>query len=81
MAIGAIRVLAERGIRVPDDVAVVGFDDSPSSRHTHPLLTTVHQPVDEMGREMVRLLIARIEGQEVDPVVVLEPHLVVRESA
>jgi DNA-binding LacI/PurR family transcriptional regulator len=81
MAYATLRVLAARGVRVPDDVAVVGFDDAPSSAHTVPLLTTVHQPVDEMGREMVRLLVARIENRTVDQQVILQPRLVVRESA
>ena len=58
---------------------MVGFDDSPSAAHTDPPLTTVHQPVEAMGREMVRLLLARIGGGEVDePLVVLPTHLVVR---
>jgi DNA-binding LacI/PurR family transcriptional regulator len=80
MAIGALRALAARGVRVPADVAVVGFDDSPSARHTSPLLTTVHQPVEEMGRQMVRLLTARMAHRPVDLRVVLDAHLVVRES-
>jgi DNA-binding LacI/PurR family transcriptional regulator len=81
MAYATLRVLAARGVRVPEDVAVVGFDDAPSSRHTVPMLTTVHQPVEEMGREMVRLLVARIENRPVDLQVTLAPKLVVRESA
>jgi DNA-binding LacI/PurR family transcriptional regulator len=82
MAIGAMRELRDRGRRVPDDVAVVGFEDSPSAAHTDPPLTTVHQPVEAMGREMVRLLLRRIGGDAVDePLVVLPTHLVVRGSA
>jgi len=81
MAIGGMRALREAGRRVPEDVAVVGFEDSPSAAHTDPPLTTVHQPVEAMGREMVRLLLARIGGSEVDqPLVVLPTHLVVRGS-
>jgi DNA-binding LacI/PurR family transcriptional regulator len=82
MAIGAMRTLRSSGRRVPEDVAVVGFDDSPSAPHTDPPLTTVHQPVEAIGREMVRLLLTRIAGGEVvDPLVVLPTHLVVRGSA
>jgi DNA-binding LacI/PurR family transcriptional regulator len=81
MAIGALRALASRGIRVPEDIAVIGFDDSPSSRYTSPLLTSVHQPVEAMGREMVRILVARIKREPVDLRIVLDPHLVVRDSA
>jgi DNA-binding LacI/PurR family transcriptional regulator len=66
---------------VPDDVAVVGFDDSPISRHTAPLLTTVHQPVERMGRTMAELLLARIEARDVELQVTLPTHLVVRASA
>jgi DNA-binding LacI/PurR family transcriptional regulator len=82
MAAGAIRALRERGRRVPDDVAVVGFEDSSIARQTEPPLTTVHQPVEEMGREMVRLLVARINKNEpVDlPYVLLDTHMVARES-
>ncbi|MFE1320221.1 LacI family DNA-binding transcriptional regulator [Kitasatospora phosalacinea] len=81
MAIGAMRVLKEQGRRVPEDVAVVGFDDSPIATHTDPPLTSVHQPLEKMGREMTRMLIARINGEAVArPTVVFEPQLVVRDS-
>src|SRR5262249_11411405 len=55
MAVGALRVLREYGRRVPQDVAVVGFEDSVLARQTEPALTTVHQPVEALGREMARL--------------------------
>jgi DNA-binding LacI/PurR family transcriptional regulator len=82
MAAGAIRVLREQGRRVPGDVAVVGFDDSAVARQTDPPLTTVHQPVEEMGRQMARLLVARIRGEDLDrPYVLLDTHLVIRASS
>jgi DNA-binding LacI/PurR family transcriptional regulator len=62
MAFGALRALRESGRRVPADVALVGFDDLPGARHADPPLTTVHQPIERMGQEMVRLLVARIDG-------------------
>jgi DNA-binding LacI/PurR family transcriptional regulator len=66
---------------VPHDVAVVGFEDSVLARQTEPSLTTVHQPVEAMGREMARLLVAHIKGDEVpDEPVVLDTHLVIRAS-
>jgi DNA-binding LacI/PurR family transcriptional regulator len=82
MALGAMRVLKERGRRVPEDVAVIGFDDSVDAQFATPPLTSVHQSVEGMGEEMARLLIARIRGEALaDPVVILDTHLVVRESA
>jgi DNA-binding LacI/PurR family transcriptional regulator len=80
MAAGALRALRESGRRVPDDVAVIGFEDSAIARQTEPPLTTVHQSVEAMGREMARLLLARIGGGEARSVV-LDTYLVVRESA
>jgi DNA-binding LacI/PurR family transcriptional regulator len=80
MAVGAIRALRERGRRVPEDVAVVGFEDSPVAAQAQPPLTTVHQSTQGMGREMARLLLARIAGQPVYSTV-LDTRLVVRESA
>lgn len=81
MAAGALRTLRQAGRRVPDDVAVVGFEDSPLARQTDPPLTTVHQPVEEMGRQMARLLVATIHGEPVTPHVLLDTHLVRRASA
>jgi DNA-binding LacI/PurR family transcriptional regulator len=62
MAAGALQVLKEQGRRVPDDVAVVGFDDAPMAELTDPPLTSVHQPAEQMGREMVKLLFEQIDG-------------------
>ena len=82
MAAGALRALKEAGKRVPEDVAVVGFEDSALARQTDPPLTTVHQPVEEMGRQMARLLVSRIREDELaQPFVLLDTHLVVRQSA
>ncbi|MDV6012485.1 LacI family DNA-binding transcriptional regulator [Haloechinothrix sp. LS1_15] len=82
MAIGALRVLKDSRHRVPDDVALVGFDGSPMAAHTDPPLTTVRQPVEEMGRNMARLLLAEIRGE--DPVpssIVLAPELIAGRSS
>ena len=82
MAAGAMRVLREAGREVPADHAVVGFDDSATARHASPQLTSVHQPVEAMGREMSRLLVARINGDDLAPGgVIMDTHLVVRESS
>ncbi|MDT5026488.1 MAG: hypothetical protein QOE61_2914, partial [Micromonosporaceae bacterium] len=82
MGVGALRVLRVFGRRVPLDVAVVGFEDSVLAGQTEPTLTTVHQPVEAMGREMARLLVAHIRGGEIPaPLVVLDTHLVFRASA
>ncbi|MFD8819397.1 substrate-binding domain-containing protein, partial [Streptomyces sp. NPDC059627] len=60
-ALGALRVLRERGRRVPEDVAVIGFDDVlPVAEQTEPPLTTVRQDIEEMGRLMARLLLATL---------------------
>ncbi|RSN56823.1 MULTISPECIES: LacI family DNA-binding transcriptional regulator [Actinomadura] len=82
MALGALRVLHRMGRRVPDDVAVIGFDDSAAAPLADPPLSSVHQSLEEMGVEMARLLVSRIRGETVaEPVVILKPHLVLRDSA
>ncbi|OON72164.1 LacI family DNA-binding transcriptional regulator [Streptomyces tsukubensis] len=82
MAQGACLVLREHGRRVPDDVAVIGFDDSSAALASRPQLTTVRQPVEDMAGEMARLLHEHIEGRGGDVrSVIFEPELVVRESA
>lgn len=80
MAVGACSVLRRAGLVVPDDVAVVGFDDSFFSASADPALTTVHQPLVEMGAEMARVLVNIIEGRPVATATVLEGTLVVRAS-
>jgi DNA-binding LacI/PurR family transcriptional regulator len=82
MAHGALTVLRRQHRQVPDDIAVVGFDDSSPALLCDPPLTTVRQPVEEMAAEMARLLLERIEWPD-RPVrsVVFEPTLVVRQSA
>lgn len=82
MAMGAIKRLREAGLRVPEDVAVVGFDDIPAAALFDPPLTTVRQPAQEMGATAARLLFDLIEGRAVDTEeVVLPTELVVRRSS
>ena len=81
MAIGALRVLRTAGRRVPDDVAIVGYDDIELAQHTEPSLTTVRQPIAEQARIMTELLLAQINGQPIGDPVVLPTELVERESA
>jgi DNA-binding LacI/PurR family transcriptional regulator len=82
MAAGALQVLLELGRRVPDDVAVVGFDDSPIALTTRPPLSSVRQSLDVMGRELVRLVLHQVGGREtVTRKVVLSAELVVRPSS
>jgi DNA-binding LacI/PurR family transcriptional regulator len=82
MAAGAMRVLRQQGRRIPEDVAVVGFDDSPVARHTDPPMTTVRQSSEEMGRAMARLLLEEIaEPSRAHRQIILTTELVRRESA
>jgi LacI family transcriptional regulator len=80
-AIGAIRTFKDHGVRVPEDVSVVGFDDVQFAAYQHPRLTTIRQPLNEMGVTAARILLKRIRNEEkfTDPVSIL-PELVVRES-
>lgn len=64
MALGALQALDEAGLRVPEDIALVGFDDLPGSASSTPPLTTVHQPVADLGSAAADLLISAIERQE-----------------
>ncbi|GGM80806.1 LacI family transcriptional regulator [Thermopolyspora flexuosa] len=81
MAAAAINVLRETGRKVPDDVAVIGFDDVPLARHTRPPLTTVRQPIEDLAAVGVRLLLSGISGSTPDQNPILPAELVVRESA
>ncbi len=81
MALGAIRALRDSGRRVPDDVSVVGFDNIDIGRFIEPPLTTVHQPIYEMGRTGVQVLVDQIdEGRTASGLIRLPTELVVRES-
>jgi DNA-binding LacI/PurR family transcriptional regulator len=80
MAVGALTVLRAAGRRVPEDVAVVGFDDAAVAAQTDPPLTTVREPAEELGREMARLLVSLLRGGEARRVT-LNTTLVRRRSA
>lgn len=81
-AIGAIRALRDAGLSVPADVSVVGFDDILSAAYATPSLTTVHQPLLEMGKRGARVLLERIanRAREFPAEIMMAPELVVRES-
>ncbi|CAM5261727.1 HTH-type transcriptional regulator OS=Streptomyces glaucescens OX=1907 GN=SGLAU_30615 PE=4 SV=1 [Streptomyces glaucescens] len=82
MAVSALAELRRQGRQVPDDVAVVGFEDSVLARHTNPPLTTVRQPVEELGRTMARILLDEITGAGRSAQrLTLPTELVVRESS
>jgi DNA-binding LacI/PurR family transcriptional regulator len=80
-AIGAIRALQEQGLRVPQDVSVMGFDDIPGAAFNTPTLTTVRQPLARMGQVAAQTLLERIAGRNDYPSeIAIEPELIVRES-
>lgn len=80
-AIGSIRALRDHGLRVPQDISVVGFDDIQSAAFNTPSITTIRQPLHEMGINAARLLLQRIRGQRSVPrQVSVLPELVIRES-
>ena len=80
-AIGVMRALCDRGLRIPEDVAVIGVDDIDSARYLHPALTTVALPKDQIGKLSAEMLISLIDGRPVETrQVLLEPELVVRET-
>jgi DNA-binding LacI/PurR family transcriptional regulator len=82
MAVGALSALTAGRRRVPRDVAIVGYDDSPVATSTNPQLTSVHQPIEEMGREVARLLVEAVEGTDrVIRRVILATDLVKRASS
>jgi LacI family transcriptional regulator, repressor for deo operon, udp, cdd, tsx, nupC, and nupG len=79
-AIGLLNGLRQHGVRVPADISIVGFDDVPFAEHCYPPLTTVRQPTDRMGQQLVHMLQALIEGQEDVGPEILPATLVIRES-
>jgi LacI family transcriptional regulator len=82
MALGAISASQKRGLVVGRDVAITGFDDIPLAEHSHPSLTTVHQPVYDIGRKICDMLVSLIRGEELsERHILLQPELIIRESS
>lgn len=81
-AIGAIRAIRDAGLRIPGDISVIGFDDIITAAYCEPPLTTVKQPLCEMGSRAAQILLARIAepDKEFPPEMVMEPELIVRDS-
>lgn len=79
-AVGVLLALHEAGLRVPEDVSVVGFDDQRMSPYLSPPLTTVRAPTAEVGRTATQLLLRLIEGEEVEPLTLLPTQIVIRRS-
>lgn len=81
MALGALHVLQDCGRRVPEDVSVIGFDDSSVARVSRPMLTTVRQPVEDMAAAMADMLLERVEKPGMPPrSLIFDPILIVRQS-
>jgi LacI family transcriptional regulator len=81
MARGAIGALHEAGLRVPQDVSIVGYDDIPEAEFSDPPLTTIRQPMQEVGKAAARLLIQMVEDSQATPQQILfDTELVIRSS-
>jgi LacI family transcriptional regulator len=82
MALGAMAAAQERGLIVGQDIAITGFDDIPPAQYSHPPLTTVHQPINRIGRMICEMLIQSIRGEDLaERHVLLRPSVVVRRSS
>lgn len=79
-AMGTVRALHEAGLRVPEDVSVLGFDDIQSAQYHVPSLTTIRQPLQKMGRTAARMLLRKLAAEATPELVQVEPELIVRES-
>ncbi|KAA0079225.1 LacI family DNA-binding transcriptional regulator [Mycolicibacterium sp. P9-64] len=79
MAIGMLHAFAEKGLRVPDDISIVGFDDIPEAGYLNPALTTIRQDFQAIGRRAIDLVTATLEGSTID-VPLLPAELIVRDS-
>ena len=82
IAIGAIKALGERNLKVPNDISVVGFDDIQTSKLINPPLTTIRQPAYEMGEKASEMLINYLKDENKDSigVITFKPQLIVRNS-
>ncbi len=77
MAVGALRELRDRGVRVPQDISVTGFDNIKLAQYCYPALTSVHIPRDQIGEMICEALIA---GSHTERDIAIDPELVVRDS-
>ena len=83
VAIGAIRALQEHDLRIPEDIALVAFDDIPLALNINPYLTVANQPAREMGKQAARLLLERIKGEVDRPCqqILLPTEMIIRASS
>ncbi|MBN2091484.1 substrate-binding domain-containing protein, partial [candidate division KSB1 bacterium] len=81
MARGAIKAFLENGIKVPEDIAVIGFDDTPAEKNEPIPLTTISIPFFKMGREAAVLIFKQINEQQINYPMLLKPELIIRQSA
>jgi DNA-binding LacI/PurR family transcriptional regulator len=79
-AIGIMNTLQQRGFSIPQDFSVVGFDDLDIAAYCHPRLTTIQQPVYQLGYRATKMLFQRIQGNNDLQLEVIEPELIVRDS-
>lgn len=80
MAIGAIKALQEKGIKIPEEVAVIGFDNIPLASYISPKLSTVAVPAYELGATAMRVLVELLEGKKVPQVTIMDAELIIRQS-
>lgn len=80
LAMAIIRALAQRGVRVPEDISIVGYDDADASAFTFPPITTIRQDLAHVAREAIKLLIRQFEGEKTPEITRLPVSLIERES-
>jgi len=80
MAIGASKAILSSGLKIPEDISVVGFDGIEYSKYFHPSITTVKQPIEEMGHKSAEILFNLIESKREQQHIVFETELLERES-
>ena len=83
LAIGLIKAATKKGIRIPEDLCVVGFDDITVAKYIQPSLTTIRQPIEEMAKKAIEMIVKQIEGNELsedDLFTEMTPNLIIRKS-
>ncbi|MGO4180330.1 LacI family DNA-binding transcriptional regulator [Paenibacillus sp. TAF43_2] len=80
LAFGLMEALKSEGYRIPEDISIIGYDDQGFANEIHPRLTTIRQPMEEMGKQAARQLLNLIRGSKHNSSILLQPDLIVRES-